>query len=569
MNIKSLFITSVAISILLFSASTAAGKTIYVDDTAPGANNGTSWTNAYKFLQDALADANSSSKPVEIRVSQGIYKPDRSSAEPNGSGDRAATFQLINGVTLKGGYAGFSQPDPNVRDIDKYKTILSGSGLIYQVITITGADDTTLLDGVTITGGNADQYPHYYGGGVLVESGSPLISNCAFTGNKAVNGGGLCIWTNATVINCTFSGNTATYGGGMSTGSETPVATRVTNCVFSGNSATYYGGAMICGDAIVTNCTFTGNSSGNEGGAAAADCAHPTFYQCTFSGNTADERGGALYNWEGDWTIIQCTFIANSASFGGAISQGDTDSVIVGCRFIGNAASMGGGIANHGYSDPTLANCTFSSNSAEFGAGFYNTTGSAPGFVNCTFAKNLATNRGAGILSFSNYDFSPVLTNCIFWDNRDSTDAGQSAQISYEDGTPIVNYCSVQGWTGELGGVGNIGADPCFADPNNGDYHLKSQAGRWDANEGGWTKDDVTSLCIDAGNPASPIGLEPFPNGGRINMGAYGGTAEASKSYFGEPPCQSIVAGDINGDCIVNLKDFAIMAAHWLAENNP
>jgi len=64
----------------------------------------------------------------------------------------------------------------------------------------------------------------------------------------------------------------------------------------------------------------------------------------------------------------------------------------------------------------------------------------------------------------------------------------------------------------------------------------------------------------------SPIGLEPFPNGGRINMGAYGGTAEASKSYFGAPVCETIVAGDINGDCRVDFADFGIMVSHWRAE---
>jgi len=549
---------------LLAVVCTAAGKTINVDTDATGANNGTSWADAYNFLQDALADANTSPKPVEIRVAEGIYKPDE--GEGITPGDRQVSFQLISGVTIKGGYAGFGQSDPNARDIDKYKTILSGSGHSYHVIKVIGADDTTLLDGVTVTGGNADLYPHYYGGGLLVESGSPVISNCTFAGNTAVQGGGLCIWSRATVINCTFSDNTATYGGGMITGSDSTTATKVTNCVFRGNSATNYGGAMICGDATLTNCTFTGNSSGYVGGAAASDCAHPTFYQCTFCENTADEFGGALYNWEGDWTIIQCTFIANSASFGGAISQGDTDSVLVSCRFIDNSASTGGGIANHGYSDPTLSNCIFSRNSAEIGAGFYNTTGSAPKLVNCTFCKNSASQTGGGMCTTNNYNFSPILLNCIFWANTDNTGTGQSGQINYEDGAPIPNYCSIQGWTGNLGGTGNVGADPCFANPDSNDYHLKSQAGRWDPLIAGWIKDDVTSPCIDAGDPASPIGLEPFPNGGIINMGAYGGTAEASKSYFGKPPCEIIVAGDINGDCKVDFKDFAFMAFHWLEE---
>jgi L-ascorbate metabolism protein UlaG (beta-lactamase superfamily) len=66
-----------------------------------------------------------------------------------------------------------------------------------------------------------------------------------------------------------------------------------------------------------------------------------------------------------------------------------------------------------------------------------------------------------------------------------------------------------------------------------GDYHLKSEAGRWDPVSESWIVDDVTSPCIDAGDPNSPVGDEPEPNGGIINMGAYGGTAEASKSPGG------------------------------------
>ena len=76
-------------------------------------------------------------------------------------------------------------------------------------------------------------------------------------------------------------------------------------------------------------------------------------------------------------------------------------------------------------------------------------------------------------------------------------------------------------------------------------------------------QDEVTSPCIDAGNPLSPISLEPFPSGGVVNMGAYGGTLEASKSYFGQPVCGTIAAGDINGDGQVNPADLEIMALHW------
>jgi hypothetical protein len=127
----------------------------------------------------------------------------------------------------------------------------------------------------------------------------------------------------------------------------------------------------------------------------------------------------------------------------------------------------------------------------------------------------------------------------------------------------MVAHSDVEGgWSGE----GNIDADPCFADPDNEDYHVKSLGGRWDPNSHTWVVDHTTTPCIDAGDPMSPVGLEPFPNGGRINMGAYGGTAEASKSYFGKPLCETIVAGDVNGDCVVDFRDFFFIALHWLEE---
>jgi len=174
------------------------------------------------------------------------------------------------------------------------------------------------------------------------------------------------------------------------------------------------------------------------------------------------------------------------------------------------------------------------------------TIGSSPAIRNVTIADNVY-----GIIAV---EAEPNISNSIFWNNIYGDLLGCQARYS----------CIERGGEGE----GNLNINPLFADPNNGDYHLKSQAGRWDANEGRWTKDDVTSPCIDAGDPMSPIGLESFPNGGRVNMGAYGGTVEASKSYFGGPVCETLVAGDINGDCRVNFLDFRLMALHWLERVN-
>jgi hypothetical protein len=237
--------------------------------------------------------------------------------------------------------------------------------------------------------------------------------------------------------------------------------------------------------------------------------------------------------------------------------------IINNCRII---ESPDGGILLDSHDNVTIANCYIAANGT---AGIW-AYASNPVIHNCVAVQNYGSGiravRGAEITNCTAADNADIgiwisqgaVVNSIVWGN------GQR-QLYNPDDNASVTYCEVQGgWPG----TGNLDADPCFAATRTGDYHLKSQAGRWDENEGRWTKDDVTSPCIDAGDPLSPVGLEPFPNGGRINMGAYGGTAEASKSYFGEPVCEVIIAGDINGDCKVDFADFTIMALHWLEDKN-
>ncbi len=160
--------------------------------------------------------------------------------------------------------------------------------------------------------------------------------------------------------------------------------------------------------------------------------------------------------------------------------------------------------------------------------------------TNCTIAGNRAAGNpeisvGAGGLS--------ELFNCIVWNNEKLSP--ESPDDSDWLGTCF--YCCLDPNAVATRDLGNIEQDPAFAmpgywDPNGtpdnpsedffveGDYHLRSQAGRWDPNSGTWVADNVTSPCIDAGDPNAPLGDEPVPNGGIINMGAYGGTAEASMS---------------------------------------
>ena len=78
------------------------------------------------------------------------------------------------------------------------------------------------------------------------------------------------------------------------------------------------------------------------------------------------------------------------------------------------------------------------------------------------------------------------------------------------------------------GGAGNLQMDPLFVDAAGGDYHVKSTAGHYAA--GSWVNDSADSPAIDSGDPSSDYATEPSPNGGRVNLGNYGNTAEASKS---------------------------------------
>lgn len=173
---------------------------------------------------------------------------------------------------------------------------------------------------------------------------------------------------------------------------------------------------------------------------------------------------------------------------------------------------------------------------------------SSPTIRNITIVNNQDGIEAAGTSS-------PDVRDCILWNNTGDDLIGCQVQYS----------CIEDGDTG----TGNISDDPYFVD-NNNNFHLKSRARRWDMKNEIWVVDNVISPCIDAGDTTSSVAwLEPFPNVGVVNMGAYGGTDKASGSYFGGLECSTIVAGDINGDCVVDFKDFRLMSNNWMENNNP
>jgi len=289
---------------------------LHVDADAPGANNGSSWANAFNYLQDALAEANSNPDVNEIWVAEGTYKPDAKTANPDGTGNREATFQLINDVGVYGGFVGYwaADPDPYARDVELYETILSGDldgndvwdlddpsrdENSYHVVTGSGTDVTAVLDGFTITNGNANgSDAHDDGGGMYNYEGSPTVTNCIFSGNSAYHfGGGMFnySYSSPTVTNCTFSGNSASEGGGMC--NDFYSSPTMTNCIFSVNSAASYGGGMgnKRSSPTVTNCTFSVNSAASLGGGMSNDDSSATLTNCVLWGNTA-LSGAQIYN---------------------------------------------------------------------------------------------------------------------------------------------------------------------------------------------------------------------------------------------------------------------------------
>jgi hypothetical protein len=266
---------------------------------ATGANNGTSWTDAFTDLQNALAAAVSGD---EIWVAAGTYKPTVGT-------DRYASFTLRNGVTIYGGFSG-TETNLSQRNWLLNLTTLSGDiGTVgdnadnsYHVVVGSGTDATAVIDGFTVRDGRANapypQYwPHMHGAGLYTYGGNPTFRNLVVAYNTADNRGGAVVNQNSspTFINVTFLGNySPTYGGAMYNYRDNqPCNPTLINCVFSGNTdGNYEGGAVVNynSEGTFVNVTFAGNTTPLAGGGAVANFnCNPQFHNCIFWGNTSPQ----------------------------------------------------------------------------------------------------------------------------------------------------------------------------------------------------------------------------------------------------------------------------------------
>lgn len=442
--------------VLVMVGAPHGGSVIYVDDDAPAGGNGTSWDMAYRFLQDALTDA-ADGGVSELRVGQGTYKPDRDETNPDGTGDREATFELLNGVALMGGYAGIGAKDPDARDIELYVTTCSGDLLgndgpnfenngenSFHVVVATGVNQKeALLDGFSIVRGNADG-PNDFdsrGGGIFaLDSSTAVIGNCTFSANSADLGGGIyggnsdfsvlgCIFISneatdgggvyvegamPSIINCTFDGNEATHGGGMFVGNTSP---SIVNCAFLSNAADQGGGVAksFGGNPQFTNCEFSQNFAMMTGGGLYVGAAGVTLTDCIIDGNIALDDGGGMWNGsQASTTATNSVFSGNLAGAnGGGLYNEFADIDLSTCTFNDNAADNGGGMYSISAA-PVLTACIFSENGGDFGGGMYNENGEAS-FEDCSFIGNEAID-GAGL--YTTGESLVLITSCTFGNNQ-------------------------------------------------------------------------------------------------------------------------------------------------------
>jgi subtilisin family serine protease len=244
---------------------------LYVHATASGNNDGTSWANAFRSLQDALSF--NCPNASEIWVARGTYTPTTNT-------NRDSSFRLRNNLAIYGGFAG-TETQLSQRNWRLNQTILSGDiGVVgnrsdnsQNVISNdnNGLNATAILDGFIIRDGQYDKSGSSKkgGGGMLNSNSSPLVRNCIFVSNFSSSDGGAVFNQGAsaapTFINCVFSGNEAVFGGGIY---NAVARTQVINCTFSSNQAAAGGGLFSTGipadnpRATVHNSILWGNTDG-------------------------------------------------------------------------------------------------------------------------------------------------------------------------------------------------------------------------------------------------------------------------------------------------------------------
>jgi predicted outer membrane repeat protein len=425
-----------------------------------------------------------SDNTTEIWVKEGSYQPTPGT-------DRSASFQLTNGLAMYGGFTG-TETNREERDWLAHPTNLSGdlgvpvdsSDNAYHVILSISVDQTALIDGFTITGGNSDgDKADFNGGGLYAENSYLSLSNLIILENNAAYSGGGLYASNShlTLDNVTFKGNSAVFGGGLKVEDSSSSFQTVTfnqnyasnqgggiyaessdfemnDVTFNENTGTYEGGGISLdwGTQTMVGMTFTDNL----GGGISCGYCNLTLNDATFEGNS-DDSGAGLDIWSSDPILTHVSFINNIAGYSGGGMRADSAShpQLVDVSFTDNQADYyGGGMYNEDDSIPTLLRVTFSGNQAVYGGGLYADNADGLYLVNSIFKGNSSDSEGGGMY-LENSDAS--LANVIFSGNSAGS-LGGGIYNRYSN-PRLVNATFSSNTASFGGGMGNDYSNPYVA----------------------------------------------------------------------------------------------------------
>ncbi len=524
--------------LLLLGQRAFAQEVRYVNGDAAVAGNGLTWQSPLKYLQDALAEA-------EDLVAQGFdvqlwvastdaanpYRPDRDAAKPDGTGDREASFALINNVEVFGGFAG-DESSLTDRDPDENVTVLSGdlsgddgpdfTNNVDNSLRIVLASDvapSAVLDGFTITGGNASDGIVLEGGAVRCQAASPTIRRCNIRANYSLVGGAAasCYQSMAIFDRCTFE----------------------------------------------DNLSGTDLGAGGKGGAVRSHGSSPAFVQCTFRGNHGKVGGALAFDLHvpgTDVLVSNCILEDNFASSsGGAIVAEDIfdletpDSVIINNTVFRENRAFGGQSADDGR-----------------GGAVY-VKGTAFHITNCTFVENIAVLGGGVTIENANVPVQSFVRNCILFGNvaygTNGEIPGHQLWVAFAPFFFLsVDYNYVEGGVAQLGGPTGAGG---YFGPNNkseidGDPMFESAPANLRLTAG--------SPCIDSGDPdESVIPTDEHDVDGDANTQELTPDLDRKERVanavvdMGAYECDGVSGcpGDANEDGITDVLDLLLVLAEW------
>jgi parallel beta-helix repeat protein len=422
---------------------------IYVDEDATGLNTGMSWEHAYTNLQDALEKVRNC-YANEIWVAEGTYRP---AEAPDWEWED--TFELVDGVAIKGGYAGFGQPNPDARDTEVYETILSGdidgngSSDVNDVVTASNVGQTTIIDGFIIRKGILS--------GVWCDTnGSPTISYNTIKENN-YDGVDCGDTSDPTIIACTIEDNDR-HGikclpGSSLTIIESTVQNNTQNGIYAENSEI----------TVSNNCSFKDHSGENSNGIYGSGV-NLTVEDSTFVNNYI----GIKVENSSDLTIVD-TILSGSTINAVHTSNGSN------LTLLNSMVSYSGkdSLNLNDNSTTIIKNNWIHHNGTDeeyYGAGIWlNEPVSVPVIRNNTICNNFTYG-----IEESEQGADPEILNCIIYGNDEGDLYRWSGTFNN------VKYCCLQN---PHDGTENITVDPSFVSGTD-DYHLS-----------------FSSPCIHAGDP--------------------------------------------------------------------